>query len=67
MRLFARARDHKVRQTSSSKKQGQRQKECACAADGERKEDPMKIIADIDGDGLGCLHWWDEDEDEEAN
>jgi hypothetical protein len=26
-------------------------------------DDPMRIIADIDGDGLGCLHWWDEDED----
>jgi hypothetical protein len=29
--------------------------------------DPMRIIADIDGDGLGCLHWWDEDEDAEED
>ena len=28
---------------------------------------PFYIVGDIDGDGLGCLSWWDAEEEEEMD
>lgn len=35
---------------------------CACA--GAKEAPPfMKVIGDIDGDGLGCADWWESADD----